>query len=166
MSPSGTGESDDGQEDGAAVHLADLPPTDDHPVLLFDGACNLCDSLVQFIVPRDNDGTLRFASLQSPVGQALLAAHELPTDDFDTFVLIEDDVAYTKSEGALRACRYLDGHYPLLRSLLVVPRPIRDRVYDVVAANRYDWFGTKDACMLPTEGIEERFLDDGVGSQE
>lgn len=143
--------------------LADLPPTDEHPILLFDGVCDLCDSLVQFTIPRDSDATFRFASLQSPVGQALLAAHDLPTTDFDTIVLIEDGTVYAKSEAALRACRHLDGFYPLLRFLLAVPRPVRDRAYDVVAANRYDWFGKKESCLLPADGVRERFLDDGTG---
>lgn len=146
--------------------LADLPPTDEHPILLFDGACSLCDSLAQFVVERDEGATFRLASLQSSVGQALLEEHGLPTDDFDTFVLIEDGTAYTKSEGALRASRHLDGLYPVLRSFLVVPRPVRNWGYDVVADNRYSWFGKKDACLLPSGNVEERFLDDGVGSSE
>lgn len=162
--------SDTGEDTGAPVDqselLVELPPTDEHPILLFDGVCNLCNSLVQFVVERDVDATLRFAPLQSPVGQALLEEHDLPTDDFDTFVLVEDDTAYTKSEGGLRAARHFDGLYPLLRYFLVVPRPIRDRAYDFVASNRYSWFGRKDACLLPTGDVEDRFLDDGVGPGE
>jgi predicted DCC family thiol-disulfide oxidoreductase YuxK len=153
------------QSTGQSDLLADLPPTDEHPILLFDGVCNLCNSLVQFVVEHDAAGTFRFASLQSTVGQALLERHGLPTDDFDTFVLIEDGDAYTKSEGGLRTTRYFDGFYPFLRYFLVVPRPIRARVYDVVAKNRYSWFGRKDACMLPSGDVGERFLDDGVGTE-
>lgn len=156
-------ESDAGSPPAKSDPLANMPPTDEHPILLFDGVCNLCDSLVQFVVERDAGATFRFASLQSPVGQALLEEYDLPTDGFDTFVLIEDDAAYTKSEGGLRAVRHFDGLYPLLGYFLAVPRPIRDRVYDFVASNRYSWFGKKDACMLPSEGVEERFLADGVG---
>ncbi|MCU4802245.1 thiol-disulfide oxidoreductase DCC family protein [Halobacteria archaeon HArc-gm2] len=156
---------DAGQAAEESDLLADVPPTDQHPILLFDGVCNLCNSIVQFVVERDAEGTFRFASLQSPVGQALLEEHDLPTDDFDTFVLIEGGEAYTKSEGGLRAARHFDGLYPLLRHFLVLPRPIRDAVYNLVANNRYDWFGRKDACMLPSGDVGERFLDDGVGPE-
>ena len=163
--PAGTDADADEPADQSDL-LTDVPPTDEHPILLFDGVCNLCNSLVQFVVERDADATFRFASLQSPVGQALLEGHGLATDDFDTFVLIEDGAAYTKSEGGLRAARHLDGRYPLLRHFLAVPRPVRDRVYDLVAGNRYTVFGRTDACMLPTGDVGERFLDDGVGPRE
>jgi len=139
-------------EDNPAV---DVDP--DGPVVLFDGVCNFCSGVVRFLAPRD-DGELRFASLQSAVGQALLCEHDLPTDDFDSFVLVENGEASARSTAALRVCRHLRFPWSALAAFLVVPRPIRDRVYDVVAANRYDWFGRKDQCMLPTAELRERFL--------
>jgi predicted DCC family thiol-disulfide oxidoreductase YuxK len=136
---------------------ADVP---DGPVVLFDGVCNLCNGVVRFVVPRDEAGRVKFAALQSDAGQALLRAFDLPTSDFDSFVLVDDGECYTKSAAALRLASYLDGPVSWLSALRVVPRPLRDAVYDLVAAYRYRVFGRKDQCMMPTPDIEARFLED------
>lgn len=133
-------------------------PTDG-PVLLFDGVCNLCNGLVRWVVERDPGGTFRFASLQSAAGQAILEAHGLPTDDFETFVMVEGDRYYTKSAAALRVLRRLGLPYALAYAFVAVPRPLRDRVYDFVADRRYGWFGRRDSCMVPGPEIEARFLE-------
>lgn len=130
----------------------------DHPVVLFDGVCNLCTGAVQFIVPRDADGTLRFAPLQSDVGADLLAECGLDPEARESIVLVEDGECFRKSGAALRIAAHLDGAWPLLRHLVVVPRPIRDAVYDVVARYRYDVFGRKDRCMVPSDDLRDRFL--------
>lgn len=162
-----SGAAADGDADaGTASPLADVPPTDEHPVLLFDGVCDLCNSLVRFVVERDSGASLRLGSLQSPVGQALLDRFGLASDDYDTMVLVEDGEAYTKSEAALRVARHLDAPYPALRFLRAVPRPVRDLGYDLVAASRYDLFGKRDRCLVPTGDTAERFLDNGVGPAE
>ncbi|WP_338739553.1 thiol-disulfide oxidoreductase DCC family protein [Haloplanus salilacus] len=128
------------------------------PVVLFDGVCNLCNGLVAFLVPRDPEGRLQFAPLQSEAGQELLARHGLPTDEFDSFVLVEDDRAYTKSDAAIRLAELLGWPYRVARVGGFLPARLRDRLYDVVAANRYDWFGRRDRCMIPDEDIDDRFL--------
>ncbi|MFC4552741.1 MULTISPECIES: thiol-disulfide oxidoreductase DCC family protein [Halorussus] len=133
--------------------------SDDHPVLLFDGVCNLCNGAIQFVVDADPDAVFRFAPLQSPVGRDLLASCGLPTDEMDTVVLVEDGECYTKSAAALRVARRLGVPYSLLWPFRFVPRPIRDAVYDVVAANRYRWFGRREGCMVPSPDVESRFLD-------
>lgn len=138
------------------------PPTD-RPVLLFDGVCNLCSALVRFVIERDPEGRFRFASLQSPAGQALLERFDLPADDFDTFVLVDGDEYFTKSTGALKVARHLGLPWSLLVVLLVVPRPLRDLGYDLVATSRYRVFGRRDRCLRPTADRRERFLDGGVG---
>ena len=128
-------------------------------VVLFDGVCNLCTGSVQFIIRRDPVGRFRFASLQSEVGTQLARHHGLSAEVLHSVVLIEDGHAYERSQAALRIARRLSGGWQLLWSLRVVPRPIRDAVYDVVARNRYRWFGRKDSCMIPTPELRARFLD-------
>jgi predicted DCC family thiol-disulfide oxidoreductase YuxK len=135
----------------------DIP--DDEAVVLFDGVCNLCSGFVQFVLPRDDAGKYRFASLQSDVGRELLAEHDLPTDELESVVLIEDGESYVKSAAVIRIAAELGGVYRLLSPFRYLPRGIRDRVYDFVADHRYRWFGKKDQCMLPPEGVQSRFLD-------
>ncbi len=130
-----------------------------HPIVLFDGQCNLCNGTVRFLVPRDPQANLRFAALQSETGQHLLRKFDLSTDALDTFILIDGEHCYQKSGGALRVTRYLRFPWPVLQAFLVVPAFLRDRVYDFVARNRYDWFGRLDYCPLPTPELNDRFLD-------
>jgi predicted DCC family thiol-disulfide oxidoreductase YuxK len=131
----------------------------DGPVVLFDGVCNLCNGFVQFLVPRDPEGTFRFASLQSDVGQELLAERGLPTNDLESLVLIEGDDCYVKSSAVLQIAAHLGGVYGLLPPLRFVPRRVRDQIYDFVAARRYRWFGRKDRCTVPDGDTASRFLD-------
>jgi len=136
-----------------------ITDSDEHPVLLFDGTCNLCNGTIQFLIPRDPDAKLRFAPLQSALGTAVQAATGLSTDDLETVVLVENGKAYTKSDAAIRVAEHLGGIYRLLSLGRVVPRGLRDRLYDVVAANRYDWFGKKDQCMIPDDDVSDRFIE-------
>lgn len=126
---------------------------------MFDGVCNLCNSLVVFAIKRDPDGDLKFASLQSDTGQEILQEFDLPTEKFETFVLVENGEVYTKSTAALRTARYLRFPWQLLYPFIFVPRPIRDFFYSVIANNRYNWFGRKDECMVPSPELKDRFLD-------
>ena len=128
------------------------------PVLLFDGVCNLCNGAVNFLIDRDPEARLRFASLQSASGQQLLRRFELPTDQFDTMVLVEGDRYYTRSTAGLRVARRLKWPWPLLSVFMVVPRPLRDLVYDCIARNRYRWFGQQENCRVPTPELRSRFL--------
>jgi predicted DCC family thiol-disulfide oxidoreductase YuxK len=156
-----------GSDDDAGTPDAGTP--DDHvdlaavvdggPILFFDGVCNLCNGAVQFVIDHDEDATIRFASLQSDVGRAVLARRDLPCDELETVVLVEGTRAYTRSAAALRVCELLGGVYAVARLGWLVPRPVRDRLYDVVAANRYDWFGRREQCMVPTPELRERFVE-------
>ncbi|EMA59792.1 thiol-disulfide oxidoreductase DCC family protein [Halorubrum kocurii] len=134
-------------------------PPDDESIILFDGVCNLCSGFVQFVLPRDEEGKYRFASLQSDAGQALLAEHDLPSDELESVVLIEDGESYVKSSAIIQIAAGLGGAYRLLSPFRYVPRSVRDRVYDFVADNRYRWFGKKDRCMMPSGDVESRFLE-------
>jgi predicted DCC family thiol-disulfide oxidoreductase YuxK len=132
----------------------------DGPILLFDGVCNLCNAVVQFVVARDRKHAFRFAALQSEAGHRLLREHgvEVPGGDPDSVVLIEGGRAYVESTAALRAARHLAFPWFLLWPWLVVPRFVRDPIYRWIARNRYRWFGKKDQCMIPTPELRARFL--------
>jgi predicted DCC family thiol-disulfide oxidoreductase YuxK len=127
----------------------------DQSIVLFDGVCNLCNGFVQFILPRDRAGRFRFASLQSDAARLLLKGD--PPEE--TMVLIEAGKTYIKSAAALRIARRLRFPWPLLYAFVVVPRGLRDIVYDWVARHRYRWFGKRDACMLPYPQWRGRFLE-------
>jgi predicted DCC family thiol-disulfide oxidoreductase YuxK len=130
---------------------------DDHPVLLFDGVCNLCNGAVRFVVRHDPEGVFRFAPLQSDAADSLLADCDRESD-LDSVVLVADGACHVKSDAALRVARRLGLPYSLLWAFRFVPRGLRDAVYDVVADNRYGWFGRREECMVPTPDLEERFL--------
>jgi predicted DCC family thiol-disulfide oxidoreductase YuxK len=135
--------------------LADL---EKHPVLLFDGVCNLCQGTVRFLLERDRDARLRFAPLQSAFGRALLADFALDPDVLDNVVLVDPDGAHARSEAMLRCARLLGAPWSWSALLRVIPRPLRDAVYDFIARHRYRWFGKKDACPMPQPEWRDRFL--------
>lgn len=129
------------------------------PIILFDGVCNLCNNTVQFILKRDKKEQFRFGSLQGNAGQQLLQRFHLPTTDFGSFVLVEGDRFYTRSTAVLRMLKRLGGGWSLLYSFIIVPKFIRDGVYNLVARNRYKWFGKREECMVPKPELKARFLD-------
>lgn len=137
---------------------AETDVTEDHGLLLFDGVCNLCNGFVNFVIDHDPDGYFKLAALQSDAARPYLEAHDLDPDALDSVVLIEDGTAYQRSTAALRAARHLAAPWPLAYAFLVVPRPLRDVVYDYVARHRYDWFGKRDSCRMPTPELKARFL--------
>ncbi|MFC7371467.1 thiol-disulfide oxidoreductase DCC family protein [Fictibacillus iocasae] len=127
-------------------------------VILFDGVCNMCNGAVQFMLKHERDHRLRFAAMQSETGAKLLASHGLPSNQMDSFVIIKDGVAYTKSDAAVQAASHLK--YPWRIAVLgkAIPRGIRDMIYSYIAKNRYKWFGKKETCMLPSPGVKDRFI--------
>ncbi|MEK4525178.1 thiol-disulfide oxidoreductase DCC family protein [Paenibacillus sp. FSL H7-0942] len=129
-----------------------------HPIVLVDGVCHFCQGLTKWIIKRDPEGKYHFASLQSDVAKELLKKGNLSTDSMDTFVLIENGKYYTRSTAALRLAKGLKFPYPLLYVFIMIPKFIRNAVYNWVARNRYRWFGKDEACMLPTPEIKDRFL--------
>jgi len=128
------------------------------PVLLFDGVCNLCNASVQWILKRDRKGIFKFAALQSDTGQMLLRQFGLSEKDFDTVVLVADGRIFTRSDAALEIVQRIGGMWSLLAVFKIIPRSIRDTIYDWVARNRYRWFGKKEECMLPRPEWRERFV--------
>ncbi len=129
-----------------------------HPVVLFDGVCNLCNGTVNFLLRQDRRARLRFAPLQAAASQLLLRQLGRGTAEFDTMLLLENGVVYQKSTADLRISRHLPSAWPLLYGLLLVPRFLRDGIYDFVARNRYRWFGRQDACMLPSAKVRGQFV--------
>jgi predicted DCC family thiol-disulfide oxidoreductase YuxK len=133
---------------------------DDSQIVFFDGVCNLCEGTVQFLLKRNKKKNLMFASLQSNSGQQMLNHFNLPLNNFNSFVFVENGKLYQRSTGALRVTRYLGGLWPLLYYMfIIVPPFIRNAVYNLVARNRYKWFGEKNECWLPTPDLKKRFLD-------
>ncbi|MGB1121812.1 MAG: thiol-disulfide oxidoreductase DCC family protein [Saprospiraceae bacterium] len=127
-----------------------------HPIILFDGVCNLCNGAVQFIIERDKKRQFRFASLQSDFGQQY---QQQVGAAVDSILLVKNDKIYQKSSAALRIARHLDGLWPLLFLFIIVPPFIRNSIYDWIARNRYRWFGKQDSCWLPTPDLKALFLD-------
>lgn len=133
--------------------------TSTHPVVLFDGVCNLCTGYVQFIIRRDPDSRFRFAPLQSAIGRELVATCGRDPNSLDSIVLVDDGECHVKSDAVIRIAAGLGGIYHLARPFGILPRRFRDFWYDFVANRRYGWFGQKDHCMMPTPDIEARFLE-------
>ena len=133
------------------------------PIVLFDGVCNLCAGAVRFIIPRDRRGRFRFASLQSETGRRVLtglgAEGPDPDEPPQSLVLVANGRVYRRSGAALRIGAGLDRGWPLVAAFLVVPAPLRDLAYRVVARHRYRWFGKTTACDLPRDEEGWRFLD-------
>lgn len=127
-------------------------------VILFDGVCNLCNASVQFVIRHDKKDHFKFAALQSDTGQQLLDQYQLGSKHFDSFALIENGKAFTRSTAALRVSKQLAGPVKLLYGFIIVPAFIRDAVYSFIAKNRYKWFGKQDSCMIPTPALKAKFL--------
>lgn len=142
------------------ISHGDLKPYMDLDIVLIDGVCHLCQGLTKWLIKRDKKGSFHFASLQSDIGQKLLAQGGLSLDAMDTFVFIEKGNYYTRSTAALRIARILGYPYKFASIFIVIPPVIRDILYNIIARNRYRLFGKdeEDACMLPTPEIRNRFL--------
>jgi predicted DCC family thiol-disulfide oxidoreductase YuxK len=144
----------------APIHQVSNSPNPDFPaVILFDGVCNLCNGAVQFIIARDPEARFHFAPLQSAAAARLIASTGARAPLPDSMVLIEDGRVWLRSSAALRIARRLRFPWPAAYAMMVVPRPLRDWIYNLVARNRYGWFGVREACMVPTPALRARFLE-------
>ena len=134
------------------------------PTLLYDGVCGFCNKSIQTVLRHDKRGTMRFAALQSPYGQAVIARHP-ELKDVDSVVYVERNSdggaerVYVRSEAALRVAAYLGGAWKLFLAARLLPAPLRDFFYDLFARNRYRLFGKYDSCLLPAPEVRSRFLD-------
>jgi predicted DCC family thiol-disulfide oxidoreductase YuxK len=141
--------------------MASEPRTapDEAPIVFFDGYCNLCNRSVAFIVARDAGERFRFAPLDSQTAQARLASHADHGTLPDSVLLLDADGLHARSDAARRIARHLGGPWPWLATLSgMVPRILRDAVYDLIARNRLRWFGRRETCAVPTAAQQARFL--------
>ncbi len=130
-----------------------------NPIVLFDGVCNLCNSTVLWIIKHDPKRQFRFASLQGDYGQQILKQFHLPPDALNSFILLKDNQIYTKSTGALKVAKALNGLWSMLYIFIIIPAFIRNSVYDLIAKNRYRWFGKKESCAIPSPALKDLFYD-------
>lgn len=126
-------------------------------IVLFDGVCNFCNSSINFIIKRDKKRYFHFAPLQSDIAQKIVGDKTKPMPE--SVILIENGRTYDRSSAALRIAKKLDGLWPVLYIFILLPKPIRDWVYNLIGRNRYKWFGKTEACMIPTPEVRSRFLD-------
>jgi predicted DCC family thiol-disulfide oxidoreductase YuxK len=135
--------------------LPELP--EDKDLVLFDGYCNLCNGSVQFIIRRDPKEHFRFAGLTWAIGRKIL--EENPEfSEVDSILLYRKGSLYSKSSAALKIAGKLNGLWPVLQAFLIVPRFLRDPIYDFIARNRYKWFGKRETCMMPEKSVDHLFL--------
>jgi predicted DCC family thiol-disulfide oxidoreductase YuxK len=133
----------------------------DEIIVMFDGVCNLCSGVVQFLIPRDPSARVHFASLQSAAGEHLRRSFSVP-DSVDSLIAIQGGRAFVYADALIVVGRTLGGSWSLLANVgSVVPRPIRNAIYRLIAKTRYRMFGKKDECWLPTPALRSRFLPDG-----
>jgi predicted DCC family thiol-disulfide oxidoreductase YuxK len=128
------------------------------PIILFDGVCNFCNGMVNFIIRQDKKKVFRFAALQSETGQKLLEQYGLPKENFNSFFLVDNGKVYRSSTAGLRLYSRLPWYWKWTQVFWIVPRFLRDAVYNFIARNRYRWFGKKESCMVPTADVRSRFL--------
>lgn len=133
--------------------------THPHPVILFDGMCNLCNKTIQFVIKNDPGHIYRFASFQSRFGSEMLQYFGINDKKFETFILLENGNIYDRSTGALRVCKRLKGGWKMLCMFLIVPKFIRDFVYNVIAQNRFRLFGRASVCWVPTPELQKLFYN-------
>ena len=129
-----------------------------HKIILFDGPCNLCQAFVEFVIIRDKKNIFQFASLQSATAQSLLESFGIASKEINSVVLIQADKHFVKSAAVLRIFRNLGGVWSLLYVFKIIPRPVRDFVYDMVARSRNRIFRRKE-CLIVTPELKCRFLD-------
>jgi predicted DCC family thiol-disulfide oxidoreductase YuxK len=129
-------------------------------LILFDGFCNLCNASVLYVIKRDKNNVFMFSPLQSNIGKQLIEKHDINLSLTDSILLYESGqgISY-KSTAALKIASKLTFPTNLLSIFLIVPSLFRDWVYDYIAKNRYKWYGKKDACMVPTQELKDKFLD-------
>ena len=129
----------------------------DSTIVFFDGICNFCNNSINFIIKRDKKGYFKFAPLQSEIAQKLVGDKTKPMPE--SVILIENGKTYDRSSAALRIAKKLDGLWPLLYIFIILPKRLRDAVYNLIGRNRYKWFGKTEACMIPNPEVRSRFLD-------
>ncbi len=128
-------------------------------ILLFDGDCSVCNKSVQFVLKWNQEDNIEFASLQSEIGKSILQHFDLNFSDLSTVVFIDKNQAFIQSDAALQVCNYLGSPIKYLNLLKVIPKAIRNFIYDLIAKNRHLIIRKKYKCIIPTMEMKRRFLD-------
>ena len=128
------------------------------PVIFFDGVCNLCNASVQFVIAHDKKDQFKFTALQGDYAKEVLSKFNADPQKLNTILLLQEGKLYTKSSAALRVAGKLNGLIPLLYVFLLVPKFIRDWFYDIIARNRYRWWGRQESCWVPTPDLKSKFI--------
>jgi predicted DCC family thiol-disulfide oxidoreductase YuxK len=128
-------------------------------IIFFDGVCNLCNNSVQFIIKRDKHKRFLYASLQSDAARDILLQFKIKNSGFDSIILLENGKLYQKSTAILKIVKQLNGFWKLNYVFILFPKFFRDFIYDIIAKNRYKWFGKREVCLLPTGDMKLRFLE-------
>lgn len=128
-------------------------------IILFDGVCNLCNGSVNFLIRRDFKKVFIFSPLQSNFGKLLVEELNVPKK-IDSIILVIDNKYYIKSDAVIEIIKELKWYWRMLNILKILPRKFRNLLYDFIASNRYKWFGKRNKCMIPTEDIKSRFIED------
>jgi predicted DCC family thiol-disulfide oxidoreductase YuxK len=131
----------------------------DPVIILFDGVCNLCNGLVQFILKRDPAAKFKFASLQSDFGRSQLVRFNMNPDLLHSIVVIEEGHAFERSSAVLRIARHLGGPWKIFMIFKIIPKGVRDALYNLIASNRYSIFGKTRHCMIPSPNVKEHFIE-------
>jgi predicted DCC family thiol-disulfide oxidoreductase YuxK len=139
-------------------------PASDHPIILYDGVCGMCNRLVRAILPRDPEGLFRFATLQGEFAGALLARHNADRGQMETLYVVlapgtPEERLLSYSDAALYIAARLRGPLRMARIFRVLPRALRNWLYGLIARRRYRWFGKYETCPLPEPQWKDRFLD-------
>jgi len=128
-------------------------------IILFDGVCNLCDAVVQFVIEHDKNDLFRFVALQSELGQEILKHIGINPNNIDSVILYEPGIAYYyKSTAAIEIAKSLGGFWHLGTVFRIIPNGIRNQLYDYIAKNRYKWYGKKESCWIPSKELKSKFL--------
>ena len=130
----------------------------DKAIVLFDGICNFCSSSVLFIIKRDPKGYFLFSALQTESGALIMKKYNIHSDKMDSIILIQNNKVFYRSDAALKIARKLKGGWKLFYAAIVIPPLIRNFFYDLVARNRYRWFGKRDLCFIPDQNVKGRFI--------
>jgi predicted DCC family thiol-disulfide oxidoreductase YuxK len=129
-----------------------------HAIILFDGVCNLCNFFIDFIIRKDRKGIFRFTPLQSAMGHEKIMLFKINEKSTDSVILLEEDKYFVRSTAALRILLKLHFPWSLMYVFILIPRIVRDPIYDCIARNRYQWFGKRETCRLPSPEEKERFF--------
>jgi len=128
-------------------------------VILFDGVCNLCNNSVKFIIKNDKRNIFKFAPLQGKYGIKIQNNYNINTTQINSIILVDGEKTFTKSSAALRIAKDLKAPFFMFYVFIIIPVFIRNFIYDLIAKNRYKWFGKMESCMIPSNELKSKFFD-------